>query len=357
MSVPVVLLGPQRFDPTLRDAVRELGIDGPIATITAGWQERELEDRELDAHLGGRTVNLRLYERANAIWKEDPALATAHRARQDHLREKQDFYRVRLEHELEASYIIQKRTAARELLDEEYAFSIGMLQQLDAAHVEACRRERERFEEAHRPLLRQAIARQRDELRALLSKTSAVAIAGGHVATLLNRLELFGMEELLAERPIFAWAAGAMAISERVVLFHDSPPQGRGAAQVLDRGLGLVPRVVPLPTPDERLRLADEARVALFAHRFAPALCLTFRNRTRVTWTGTEFARAHGVDRLRLDGKLERHERWGLDGVGQGESLVLTPGAEGSSDGRVAPVDLRGLVPGYDGSNSGGAGG
>ncbi len=357
MSVPVVLLGPQRFDPTLGDAVRELDVMGPIATITAGWQERELEDAELDAHLGSRTVNLRLYQRTDDVWQADPELRAAHRARQDRLRQKQDFYRVRLDHELEAAYVIQKRTASRELLDEEYAFSIRMLQQLDAAHLEACRVERERFDASYQPLTRPAVVRHRDELREALSKVSAIAIAGGHVATLLNRLELFGMDELIVGKPIFAWSAGAMAISERVVLFHDTPPQGRGAAQVLDRGLGLVPRVVPLPHPEERLRLEDEGRVALLAHRFAPALCLAFRNRTRITWGGTAFARGHGVECLRPDGKLERYARWDLDGRGEGESLALTPGAASSSDGKVAPVDLHGLLPGYDGSSSGGASG
>jgi hypothetical protein len=34
----VVLLGAQRFDPSLGAAVAELGLKGRIATITAGWQ-------------------------------------------------------------------------------------------------------------------------------------------------------------------------------------------------------------------------------------------------------------------------------------------------------------------------------
>ena len=38
-SPAVVLLGAQRFDPSLGAAVSELGVTGRIATITAGWQE------------------------------------------------------------------------------------------------------------------------------------------------------------------------------------------------------------------------------------------------------------------------------------------------------------------------------
>ncbi len=361
MSAPVVLLGPQRFDPTLGDALRELstqlpgGIVGPLATITAGWQEREAEDGELHDHLEQRTLNLKLYARTDDVWKRDPELRSAHRARQDRLRHKQDFYRIRLEHELEAAFVIQTRTAPQEILEEEDHFSIRALRELDEAHLEQCRLERARFDEKWQPTGRDAIARHRDELRAIVSRCGAVAIAGGHVATLLNRLELFGMDEILAGKPVFAWSAGAMAISDRVVLFHDSPPQGPGAAEILDRGLGLVPGVVPLPHPDQRLKLDDRERVGLFARRFSPALALTFRNRTRITWDGSGFVQGHGVERLRADGGLERHARWGPDGRGEGETLSLAPGSDAPSEGRVSHVDIRGLVPGVGPSE--GAGG
>src|SRR5262245_17742581 len=88
----VVLLGAQRFDPTLGAAVRALGVAGPIATVTAGWQEREDEDKELDEHLGGATRNLRLHRRADEVFAQDPELHAAHRAKQIVLRHKQDFY-------------------------------------------------------------------------------------------------------------------------------------------------------------------------------------------------------------------------------------------------------------------------
>ena len=49
---PIVLLGPQREQRTVADAVRGLGVEGPVATVTAGWEEREAEDTELRDHLG-----------------------------------------------------------------------------------------------------------------------------------------------------------------------------------------------------------------------------------------------------------------------------------------------------------------
>ena len=64
MSAPLVLLGPQRLRPTLKDAIACLGVTGRVATVTAGWEEREGEDAELDEHLAGRTVNLGLFPRA-----------------------------------------------------------------------------------------------------------------------------------------------------------------------------------------------------------------------------------------------------------------------------------------------------
>jgi hypothetical protein len=63
MSQPpraIVLLGAQRFDPTLGALVAEHGVDGPVATITAGWQERESDDQELHEHLGRQAVKGRV---------------------------------------------------------------------------------------------------------------------------------------------------------------------------------------------------------------------------------------------------------------------------------------------------------
>ena len=63
------LLGPQRLKPTLADAVRARGCgDVPIATITAGWQEREHDDQELHQHLGERSRNLELFRRARRVF-------------------------------------------------------------------------------------------------------------------------------------------------------------------------------------------------------------------------------------------------------------------------------------------------
>lgn len=298
----VVLLGAQRFDPTLGSTVDALGVEGPIAIITAGWQEREREDTELSEHLGGRTVNLRLHRRAEEVFKRDPELASAHRARQGVLRHKQDFYRIRLEHALEANHVIRQRKAPPAILDAEQDASIEAIRQLDDYHLAQCRRVNDEFDAAVAAHSRPWVERHRRELGKILERCAALCIAGGHVASILNRLRLFGIPELLGDQPIFAWSGGAMAISERVVLFHDSPPQGPGAAEVLDRGLGLCPGVVVLPQPESRLRLEDPERVAVLARRASPALALAFPARAHVTLRDGRFEGASGVIQLRDDG-------------------------------------------------------
>ncbi|MFO0649965.1 MAG: hypothetical protein U0326_27340 [Polyangiales bacterium] len=301
----IVLLGAQRFDPTLGDVVSALEIDGPIATITAGWQERESDDQDLHEHLGRRTVNLRLHERAEDVFRSDPELHAAHRKRQDVLRHKQDFYRIRLEHELDAADVIRARRAPPEILAEELAASIESIRELDQWHLAQCARVRDEFDHQWRPFERRAVARHRREIEQVLAGCAAIGIAGGHVASLLNRMLLFGVGGLLDGHCVFAWTAGAMALSERVVLFHDSPPQGPGAAEVLDRGLGLVRNIVPLPHPETRLRLDDRERVSLMARRFAPSACLSLPARSYVSLRDGRFDAPSAVRVLRPEGTVE----------------------------------------------------
>jgi hypothetical protein len=102
-----VLLGAQRFQPTLAAAVKETGVQGRIAIVTAGWQEREDEDEELVQHLDENTVNLMLYRRGEQLFREDPQFARAHKERQNLLRSLQDVYRLRLERALDAEAVVR----------------------------------------------------------------------------------------------------------------------------------------------------------------------------------------------------------------------------------------------------------
>jgi hypothetical protein len=150
------------------------------------------------------------------------------------------------------------------------------------------------------------VARHIQELRAAIEPTDAVVIAGGHVAVLLNRLQLFAIAELAGPRPIVAWSAGAMALTERVVLFHDDPPHGQAISEVLDTGLGLARDLVVLPEPRLRLHLDDAPRVGELAQRYAPATCVALDHGAQVWVDGGRAIRASSAQRLDTSGRVEQ---------------------------------------------------
>jgi len=289
----VALLGPQ--DPEGAHAGRmlgELGVTGRVAVVTAGWQERESEDAALVAALGVPAVNLRLHARAEEVFARDEELAAAYQARQERLRHLQGFYRVRLEKTDDAARTISVRHVEPELLEQEWEVSVEQFRQLDLDHVERCRLVHASFEERWRVGQRPEVARHRREIAAAIQDSHALVIAGGHVASLLNRLTLFDVVEESAPRPIVAWSAGAMVLTERIVLFHDYPPYGTDIAQVLEGGFGLAPGIVVLPDPRRRIRLDDGVGISRFAQRMLPATCVAMDRGTQVVFQGGRVARA-----------------------------------------------------------------
>ena len=309
--VQVVLLGPQRLAPTLVDAFDSLKVAGPIAAITAGWEEREDEDRELGAHLRGRTVNLRVHARAEEIYERDPELRSAMLERHETIRKLRDIYRLRLGHELDAARELLRRPDLNgdgAILEPERAAAIDAVRALDAHHRERVAEVHAAFEASWRPAEREDVVRHREEVADVLAETSALGVAGGHVNILLNRMRLLGLPGLAAKRPIVAWSAGAMVLGEQIVLFHDSPPQGAGNAEVLEPGLGLFRGVIPLPHARRRLRLDDPMRVELFARRFSPDLCVPMDERARLDWNGKKWTAHKGTPLLTEDGVVA--EEW-----------------------------------------------
>jgi hypothetical protein len=150
------------------------------------------------------------------------------------------------------------------------------------------------------------VARHRKELAELIGPVDALVIAGGHVASLLNRLKLFDVLRLARGKPVVAWSAGAMVLTERIVLFHDFPPYGNDIAQVLDAGFGLVERLVVLPDPARRIRLDDRSGIARFAQRMSPATCVGMDPGARVTVRHGRVVDAANAARLTTGGDLDR---------------------------------------------------
>lgn len=270
MSV-TVLLGPQRPAPLLLPFVDAIGAEGRVALVTAGWRERESEDAELRRHLGQRAVNLHLYQRAEAVFERDPELFTLHRASQRRLQEAHDLYRRRLDHQMGAIQELLARPRDTDIFAEVAEEAFELQRRLDRRHVARMAELRSAFEECE-PREREALAEEIDAVDRLLGDCGTLLLAGGHVGVLLHRLRLFAVLDRWGDRPILAWSAGAMALAERVVLFHDSPPQGFGNAEVYDLGLGRVAGLQPLPDARRRLRLEDRARVEMLARRLEPTV-------------------------------------------------------------------------------------
>jgi len=302
----IILLGPQRFQPTLRDTIDSIGVRGPLAVVTAGWQEREAEVDELREHVGHPTFNLELYRRHIEVERRDPDLAVAFRARQDRLQRLQRLYRMRLDYALAPARRLLEEPGKGKLLVEHRRAAIRMVRTLDRQHVTRIRSIHQEFDETWAPSRRESVAEQRAELQELIGRCSVLAIAGGNVGVLLSRLRLFDLEPMLDGRTVIAWSAGAMALAGRIVLFHDHPPQGAGNAEVFDAGLGAFRNLVPLPHASSRLRLDDPARVALFARRFAPAICAILDPGARLDRVDGAWRSGDGTRRLLRGGTTRR---------------------------------------------------
>jgi hypothetical protein len=301
----VLLLGPQFRAPNLRVALERAGLHGPVVTITAGWQEREGEIGALEEHLGLRARDLRLYERAEAVFTGTPQLHKAYRARQNELRRLQDLYRLRLDHAKAAARALMRPDDDSPLARRARRSAIAALRRLDAEHLRDIRAIHARFD-AHLTAAEQPVlGAQQSEVADIVASASLVCIAGGHVAVLANRLRLFGLAPALRGKPVAAWSAGAMALSERIVLFHDRPPQGAGNAELFDCGLGLVRDAVLLPHAATRLATDDPERVALMARRFAPAGCYTLDHGDFMIWRRGRLVGAEGSRRLSRSGRLK----------------------------------------------------
>lgn len=277
----VVLLGPQRPDPNAAAALAEISGSGPVVVLAAGWRQDEAEEELLEGIVGPQAEVLPLYRWFDAVMRDDPTLREAYRARQDALIRHQALNRIRLGGALQAVHqLLEEPESEVQLAQLELAQAD--VRRIDGDRVAACATA---YADAGRPwdgapLVQQLQAKAAEALQ----EARAIVLTGGHVAVLRNRIDFFGVGDVLrrqhaAGTPIVAWSAGAMVLTERVVLFYDDPPDGSPAyPEVLDQGLGLVPGLVVLPHARQRLRLDDPRRVSLLAQRFAPATCVGLEN-------------------------------------------------------------------------------
>jgi hypothetical protein len=102
--------------------------------------------------------------------------------------------------------------------------------------------------------------------------------------------------------PVVAWSAGAMAMTRTVVLFNDAAATAYGA-EVCDRGVGRVERVVALPHARRRLQLEDRVRMEVLARRFEGSSCLLLDDGAKVA-VGPDGSLPPGARVLREDGTV-----------------------------------------------------
>lgn len=281
-SAPLVLLGPQRR-PRVERVLQALGLaDARVGFVNAGWRERESEDAELTGLGDGHAVNLRLYARMADVWARDPDYATAEMQRRETLTELDELYLAGTEHVVSAIVTILGKTPRNPRVHAEVlADAEGVMRQVDARHLVRVQRAHDAFWAGRPPHERPVIAEHRHAVAEQLRGCDVVLVAGGHVGVLLRALHLFNLAAML-HQPVLAWSAGAMALTERVVLFNDRAVHGPTLAHVYSLGLGLAAGVVALPAARSRLALEDHARMAMLRRRFAPAACLLLDDGVRV---------------------------------------------------------------------------
>ena len=248
--------------------------------MTAGWQEREPDDAELDALLDGRSVNLRLHARWQDVLARDPDYAAAERQYRAALREQRELYLIRLDGALRALREVARYDGGDAVRRAARADAEAVVRLVDERHLARVREARASFEAAcaagRAGRGRRAPGRRGGHLA---GAASALVVAGGHVEVLLHVLRLFAVP---APAVVIAWSAGAMALTERVLLFHDRTPHSPSRRGVPRQRLGWLRGCVLLPHARRRLRTEDPVRMAELAARAAPARCVVLDDGVRL---------------------------------------------------------------------------
>jgi hypothetical protein len=283
--VSLTLLGPQRRASAARTAVAELIPYGQVAAVNAGWLERESDTGELDDVLGGRLVNLELYRRYWELREADPGLDRGEWWLTERLDELRTAYRLRLHPALAAVGAVRQQVRDEQVRADAEEDGVAAVRALDAWHLARSEEARQQWADELAVGERASVLRHRQEVAGLLSDSAGLVVAGGHVGVLVHLLRLFGVADLVTElvtRPLITWSAGAMALSEQVVLFHDHPTFGERPPEVYAVGLGAYPGVIPFAHARRRLRLDDRDHVALLVRRLLPRTAVLLADGARV---------------------------------------------------------------------------
>lgn len=302
-----ILLGPQRPTINVDIALVRSEIDSePIGVISAGWQEAEGDIGEVQKVVGKSLVDLGLYRRAEQLFAADQALHDAYRLRQNRLKELQRLYRQRLRQLMIAARQTLRLKGEASVIDAERRHAISQLRALDRHHMNQVQKANLLFRHTFDFERHDLFAEHAAAIREILSRCKTVMITGGNIVILINRLKLFGIDQLLEDKHIIAWSAGAMALSDRIVLFHDKLPQGRRDPELLGEGAGILPTLIFLPEAARRLRKKDQVRAGLLSRRFSPVTCVTLDSGSMLLFDGQQLTESESVRRITSDGYFRK---------------------------------------------------
>ncbi len=300
-----LLLGPQSPRRNLGEAFANAALpEGPIAVISAGWQEAEGDIGEIADLIERKVEDLHLYRRNDELLSEVPDLAAAMRKRQARLTEQQRMYRERLKQLALAARQTLRFDGDADLVAAEQRHAVAQLRALDRHHLHRCESIWSQFRGVYNAESDARLARHAAEIAAIVERCAAVVITGGNVAVIINRMRLFGVGDLINDCNIVAWSAGAMVLGDRVVLYHERSPEGRRDPEVFGAGCGILPGYVFLPDARHRLRTGDRRRIELFCRRFSPDTSVTLDNGDELHFRGDEVARSQSARCLGHDGRL-----------------------------------------------------
>lgn len=288
-------------------AERFLGTATGVLAITAGRQEYEAEPGAEGIPPGAQ--DLHLYSRTEALFDAHPDLRAAHERLQGWVREAERYHRLRLDSAMRAADSLWRETSDSATLREHRAQTIRQLRTLDRQHLRQIASVRERFQRSLNLELVNLIAVSRAEMVREIRGATTLVIAGGHVTVLLNRLLLFDLARELASSRVIAWGAGAMACTERVLLFDDRGPLGPRIPEFLGNGLRIGRGAVILPGARQRMMLSDKARIGILCRRLSPASGLIIDSDGYVRFRGGKLVAHQGVHRLTATGRVSRLRR------------------------------------------------
>lgn len=276
-----------------------------MAVISAGWQEAEGDIDDVFEQVQRPLHDLGPYQRAEQLTTSFPLFAQAYRERQEHLRDLQRLYRLRCKQLMIAARSTLRADASADILAAEQHHAMEQVRELDRHHLRSINSIHAEYDQRFDDLTKGGISKHTQEIAKLLQTCESILITGGNVMVLLNRLRLFGIDRMLGDKHLVAWSAGAMVLSETVVLFHDKTPLGRRDPEIVSSGCAVLPGYVFLPDAKRRLRPTDSVRTRLMSRRFGQSKCVTLDNGAGLLFKGEQLKIADKVKVMTREGAFE----------------------------------------------------